>query len=451
MLRAHADDMNVAVLGAGYVGLVTAAGLAHGGHRVVCIDVDRAKIDSLRFGKTPFYEPGLDHVLERGLASGRLRFEEDAAAARGARVVMIAVGTPPQSSGEADLSQVYAAVESLAPVLSDHTTVVMKSTVPVGTTAEVARRMRALSAAVLSFASNPEFLREGQALDDFWRPDRVVIGCQGDAAEHALTELYRELVPADRLVFMDIASAELTKHAANAMLATRISFMNELSQLAERVGADIEQIRRGIGSDGRIGPQFLRAGAGFGGSCFPKDLRALTAAALAHDIPLAVVRAAWEANQRQKRVIEQKLRRLLGSLAGKQVALWGLAFKPGTDDVRDAPALELANRLVGEGALVSAYDPVATARARAVLGERITYATDPYACARGAHALVLMTEWPELCAPDFAVLRELMIGDVLIDGRNVWSAAAAAQSGFWYASIGRVTTSPAAASAESAA
>jgi UDPglucose 6-dehydrogenase len=303
----------------------------------------------------------------------------------------------------------------------------------------------------LTFASNPEFLREGQALSDFLNPDRVIVGCDHPAAEAALRELYRPMIAPERVLVMDLCSAELSKHAANAMLATRISFMNELSLLAERSGADIEQVRLGIGSDARIGPQFLRAGAGFGGSCFPKDLRALVEAGRVHDAPMTVVSAAWEANERQKGVVERKLARLLGRIAGKRIALWGLAFKPGTDDIRDAPAVEVAARLVAAGALVSVYDPVAMDNARRQLGDSVRYASEPYDCARDCDALVLMTEWPELCAPDFSALRAQMAGDVLIDGRNVWSSSAAAVSGFWYASIGRSTAAPAAALAVSAA
>lgn len=444
--------MNVAVIGAGYVGLVTAAGLAHGGHRVTCIDIDHARIEALRFGKIPFYEPGLERVVTAELASGRLRFEEELGPACDARVAMIAVGTPPAADGSADLTAVFRVARQLAPLLADRCVVAMKSTVPVGTTYRVAELMRAAAPdAHLGFASNPEFLREGQALDDFFRPDRVVIGCSHPQAEQTMRELYQDLVARERVLVMDVCSAELTKHAANAMLATRISFMNELSLLAERAGADIEQVRAGIGSDGRIGPQFLRAGAGFGGSCFPKDLLALVDAGRVHDAPMSVVRAAWEANQRQKHVIEQKLERLLGRVAGKRIALWGLAFKPNTDDIRDAPALEVAQRLVAAGAALTVYDPVAMPNARKQLGELVTYAQDPYACARGSDALVLMTEWPELSSPDFGALRSLMSGDVLIDGRNVWSAAAAARSGFWYASIGRNTAEPLAKVAHSAA
>jgi UDPglucose 6-dehydrogenase len=443
--------MNVAVIGAGYVGLVTAAGLAHGGHRVTCIDIDHARIEALRFGKLPFYEPGLERVVAAELTSGRLRFEGDLAAACDARVVMIAVGTPPSPDGSADLTQVFRVARQLTPLLADRCVVAMKSTVPVGTTYRVAELMRTAGNASLGFASNPEFLREGQALEDFFRPDRVVIGCNHPQTEQTMRELYQDLVARERVLVMDVCSAELTKHAANAMLATRISFMNELSLLAERAGADIEQVRAGIGSDGRIGPQFLRAGAGFGGSCFPKDLLALVDAGRVHDAPMSVVHAAWEANQRQKHVIEQKLERLMGRLAGKRIALWGLAFKPNTDDVRDAPALEVAQRLVAAGASLTVYDPVAMPNARKQLADTVTYAQDPYVCARGSDALVLMTEWPELCNPDFGALRSVMAGDVLVDGRNVWSAAAAAHSGFWYASIGRHTAEPAAKVAHSAA
>lgn len=443
--------MNVAVIGAGYVGLVTAAGLAHGGHRVTCIDINHARVASLRRGEVPFFEPGLDRVVAAELAAGRLRFEEELAAARDARVVLIAVGTPPAADGSADLSAVVTAARQLAPLLPERCVVAMKSTVPVGTTYRVAELMRAAGGANLHFASNPEFLREGQALEDFWRPDRVVIGCSHPQAEQTMRELYQDLVPRERILVMDVCSSELTKHAANAMLATRISFMNELSLLAERAGADIEQVRAGIGSDGRIGPQFLRAGAGFGGSCFPKDLLALVDAGRAHDAPMSVVAAAWQANQRQKHVVEEKLARLLGPLSGRRVALWGLAFKPNTDDIRDAPALEVAERLIAAGAIVTVYDPVAMPNARKQLGDRVSYAADAYACARGADALVLMTEWPELSSPDFSTLRALMAGDVLVDGRNVWPSACARDVGFWYASIGRSTGAPVDKVAHSAA
>jgi UDPglucose 6-dehydrogenase len=443
--------MHVAVIGAGYVGLVTAAGLAHCGHLVTCIDIDRARIDNLRVGKMPFFEPGLEQVVAAGIANRRLRFEDHLTAAREAKIVMIAVGTPSRGDGSADLSQVFQVAEQLAPLLGERCVVATKSTVPVGTTHRVAEIMRAAGNHGLHFASNPEFLREGQALEDFWNPDRIIIGCSHPHAEQTLRDLYKEQVPHERVLLMDICSAELTKHAANAMLATRISFMNELSLLAERAGADIEQIRVGIGSDGRIGHQFLRAGAGFGGSCFPKDLRALVDTGRSHDVAMSVVAAAWEANQRQKCVVDDKLRRLLGRISGKRIALWGLAFKPGTDDVRDAPAIEVAQRLVAEGAALTVYDPVAMTNARRSLGDTVTYASNPYACVRGSDALVLMTEWPELCTPDFALLRSTMSGDVLVDGRNVWSPTAAARHGFWYASIGRHTTAPVAQSADSAA
>ncbi len=443
--------MNVAVIGAGYVGLVTAAGLARGGHRVTCIDIDSARVESLRFGKMPFYEPGLDRVVAEETAARRLHFSDELTAARDAKVALIAVGTPARPDGSADLSQVFGVAAQLAPILAERCVVAMKSTVPVGTTYRVEAMFRAAGVHTLAFASNPEFLREGQALEDFWSPDRVVIGTSHPVAEQTMRELYRELVPSERVLVMDVCSAELTKHAANAMLATRISFMNELSLLAERAGADIEQVRRGIGSDGRIGPQFLRAGAGFGGSCFPKDLRALVDAGRVHDAPMSVVQAAWEANQRQKHVVEEKLARLMGRVAGKRIALWGLAFKPGTDDVRDAPAIEVAQRLVAAGATLTVYDPVAMPNARRDLGDTVSYAHDPYTCARGSDALVLMTEWPELCTPDFGALRSMMAGDVLVDGRNVWSAAAAADCGFWYASVGRHTATPMVRSADSAA
>ncbi len=439
--------MRLAVFGAGYVGLVTAACFAEMGNHVVCVDVDAGRVARLSRGEVPLHEPGLAPLVERGLARQRIRFTLDAADAMdGAEAVFIAVGTPPGEDGSADLSHVLAVARTVGSLLAGRCVVVDKSTVPVGTAdrvretiaAELARRGVGHEFAVVS---NPEFLKEGAAIGDFMRPDRIVIGSRDDWAIETMRALYAPFSRNhEKLIVMDVRSAELTKYAANTMLAVRISFMNELAALAERLGADIEDVRRGIGSDPRIGPGFLYPGAGFGGSCFPKDLRALLRTGAEHGSPLTIVQAAFDANERQKQVLFAKARRAFdGRLAGVRAALWGLAFKPDTDDVREAPSLELIEGLLGAGASVVGYDPEAAANVRAALAGREGFRTedDAYRAAEGADVLFVVTEWREFRSPDFARLRSIMRQPVLIDGRNLYDPQAVQAAGFRYDSIGR--------------
>jgi UDPglucose 6-dehydrogenase len=439
--------MRLAVFGAGYVGLVTAACFAEMGNHVACVDVDADRVARLNRGEVPIHEPGLAPLLERGLARKRIRFGTDAAdALAGAEVVFIAVGTPPSEDGSADLSHVLAVARTIGSLMSARCVVVDKSTVPVGTAdkvretiaAELARRGVAHA---FSVVSNPEFLKEGAAIGDFMRPDRIVIGSRDAWATEAMRALYAPFSRNhEKLIVMDVRSAELTKYAANTMLAVRISFMNELAALAERLGADIEDVRRGIGSDPRIGPSFLYPGAGFGGSCFPKDLRALLRTSQEQRSPLSIVQAAFEANERQKRVLFAKASKAFdGKLAGLRAALWGLAFKPDTDDIREAPSLELIGSLLDAGASVVGYDPEAAANMRAALAGRQGFETvdDPYQAAEGADVLFVVTEWREFRSPDFARLRATMRQPVLIDGRNLYDPKWVREAGFRYDSIGR--------------
>jgi UDPglucose 6-dehydrogenase len=439
--------MRLAVFGAGYVGLVTAACFAEMGNHVACVDVDAGRVARLNRGEVPIHEPGLAPLLERGLAQKRIRFGTDAAdALAGTEVVFIAVGTPPSEDGSADLSHVLAVARTIGSLMSARCVVVDKSTVPVGT----ADKVRATIAAELarrgvahefSVVSNPEFLKEGAAIGDFMRPDRIVIGSRDAWATEAMRALYAPFSRNhEKLIVMDVRSAELTKYAANTMLAVRISFMNEMAALAERLGADIEDVRRGIGSDPRIGPSFLYPGAGFGGSCFPKDLRALLRTSQEQRSPLSIVQAAFDANERQKRVLfEKAMKAFDGKLGGLRAALWGLAFKPDTDDVREAPSLELIGSLLEAGASVVGYDPEAAANMRAAFAGRQGFATvdDPYQAAEGADVLFVVTEWREFRSPDFARLRATMRQPVLIDGRNLYDPKWVREAGFRYDSIGR--------------
>ena len=429
------------------MGLVTAACFAEMGNHVACVDVDADRVARLNRGEVPIHEPGLAPLLERGLARKRIRFGTDATdALAGAEVVFIAVGTPPSEDGSADLSHVLAVARTIGSLMSARCVVVDKSTVPVGTAdkvretiaAELARRGVAHE---FSVVSNPEFLKEGAAIGDFMRPDRIVIGSRDAWATEAMRALYAPFSRNhEKLIVMDVRSAELTKYAANTMLAVRISFMNEMAALAERLGADIEDVRRGIGSDPRIGPSFLYPGAGFGGSCFPKDLRALLRTSQEQRSPLSIVQAAFEANERQKRVLFAKASKAFdGKLAGLRAALWGLAFKPDTDDIREAPSLELIGNLLDAGASVVGYDPEAAANMRAAFAGRQGFETvdDPYQAAEGADVLFVVTEWREFRSPDFARLRATMRQPVLIDGRNLYDPKWVREAGFRYDSIGR--------------
>ena len=435
--------MQILVIGSGYVGLVLGACLAETGNDVVCADIDGQKIENLKHGILPIYEPGLDRLVKHNQEQRRLSFTTDvAAAAAKASVVFLAVGTPPGEDGSADLQYVLAAAKTVAENLKRETVVITKSTVPVGTATKVADMLGKHARVPFHVCSNPEFLKEGDAVEDFMRPDRVVLGVESDYARSVLAELYAPFVRTGKpILFMDIASAELTKYAANAMLATRISFMNEIAQLCERVGADVDNVRRGIGSDSRIGPAFLFPGPGYGGSCFPKDVMALLRTAQDNDVPMSVVHAVEAANDRQKGIIFQRLQMALGGqVKDAKVAVWGLSFKPQTDDLRESPALHLVHALVEAGADVVVHDPVAMPHAKAMLGDTVTFATGSYDAVQGAHALAVATDWNEYRHPDFERMRDAMTGRVIVDGRNLYNPKKMLSLGFSYHSIGRPQT-----------
>jgi UDPglucose 6-dehydrogenase len=432
--------MKIAVVGTGYVGLVTGTCFAESGHEVRCLDVDRKKIELLRAGGIPIYEPGLEELVRRNVKERRLSFTTSyPEAIAGAEVIFIAVGTPPGETGEADLSYVLSAAEQTARSLTGYAVVVNKSTVPVGSADKVAAVVRGATKHPFDVVSNPEFLKEGAAIEDFMRPDRVVVGVASERARAVMAELYAPFVRSEQpVLFMDLRSAELTKYAANAMLATRISFMNEMATLCERLGADVDQVRRGIGSDRRIGHPFLFPGVGFGGSCFPKDVRAVMTMARQLGLDFDLLRSVERVNERQKRWLVEKATKHFGSLAGKTIGVWGLAFKPKTDDMREAPAITLVEGLLGNGAKVKAHDPVAAEVAGKLFeGRGVELTAEPYAAAAGVDALLLVTEWNEFRNPDLARLKATMRQPVLLDGRNVWDAAKARAAGFTYYGVGR--------------
>jgi UDPglucose 6-dehydrogenase len=432
--------MRIAVIGTGYVGLVAGAGFSDFGNEVACADVDAGRIACLQRGEIPIHEPGLGDLVGRNLAAGRLRFTTSTAdAVAGAEVVMIAVGTPPGHGGAADLRHVETAAREIGRALTGYAVIVTKSTVPVGTADKVRAWVGAETRHPFAVASNPEFLKEGDAVNDFMKPARVIMGVDDAGAAKILRSLYAPFIrTSDRVMVMDVRSAELTKYAANAMLATRISFMNEMALLAEKVGADIEKVRAGIGSDPRIGPRFLFPGVGWGGSCFPKDVRALIRMGREAGTRLGIVEAVDEANEQQKHVLGARLKNhFAGAVGGKRIAVWGLAFKPETDDVRESPSLVIIAGLLAAGASIIACDPAAIDTARAELGDRIEYTADMYAAATGADALVLVTEWHQFRHPDFGRLRALMRTPVLFDGRNIWPPAEVLDLGFTYYGIGR--------------
>jgi len=433
--------MRIAMIGTGYVGLVSGACLADFGHRVTCVDSDGDKIAALKRGKIPIYEPGLEALVATNTAAGRLDFSTDlAAAVAGAEAVFIAVGTPSRrGDGHADLSYVHAAAREIAAALRGFTVVITKSTVPVGTGDEVERLIRAANPeADVAVASNPEFLREGAAIRDFKHPDRIVAGIEDERARKVIDEIYRPLyLNRAPLMYTGRRTAELIKYAANAFLATKITFINEIADLAERVGADVQEVARGIGLDNRIGSKFLHAGPGFGGSCFPKDTRALMQTARDHEVPLRIVQAVLAVNDARKPAMAGKVAAALGGeLRGCEIGVLGLAFKPNTDDMREAPSIPLIAALIEQGARVRAYDPAAMAQAKAALPD-IRYCRDAYACAEGADALVLVTEWEEFRALDLARLKAAMRRPVLVDLRNVYRPEEMAALGFAYESIGR--------------
>ena len=441
--------MQVSVIGAGYVGLVTAACLADVGNEVLCSDVDAGKIDRLRRLEIPIYEPGLDRLVERNAAAGRLRFStsyDDAVSH--ATLIVIAVGTPQREDGSAELSHVIACANELGKRIERDSLIVVKSTVPVGTNDQVRSAVRSqldgrgVRVAVTT-ASNPEFLKEGFAVDDFMKPDRIIVGVDDSHSAEIMRQLYAPFNRnRDRLIVMDIRSAEFTKYAANCMLAVRISFMNEMANLADRLGADIEQVRHGIGSDPRIGPHFLYAGAGFGGSCFPKDLRALTHTAAHYDEPTDMLAAAIKVNTRQRRILAVKISRFFDDeLEGRTIALWGLAFKANTDDIREAPSLSIIEALTSAGARVRAYDPVAHSNARAIVNsnDRVQLSMSAEEAVTGADVLAVITEWLEFRSPDFGHLARTLKAKAIFDGRNLYNPATVRAAGLQYFGIGRGT------------
>ncbi len=432
--------MKVAVVGTGYVGLVLGACLAETGNDVLCADVDAAKIGGLQHGKLPIYEPGLEPLVVHNLREGRLTFTTDVGqAVERSDVVFIAVGTPPDEDGSADLRHVLDVAGTIGRRMNAPKIVITKSTVPVGTAERVRAEIVKHTTTPFHVCSNPEFLKEGAAVEDFMKPDRVVVGVDSDEAARVLEELYAPFVrTGNPLIFMDLPSAEMTKYAANAMLATRISFMNQIAQLCEAVGADVTQVRRGVGTDRRIGPAFLFPGPGYGGSCFPKDVQALIRSGDEHEVPLDILQTVQVANDRQKRVLFDKLRRHFDDkVRGRTVAVWGLAFKAETDDVRDSPALALVDLLLQDGATVRVHDPAALTTARRVLGDRVTYAEHAYDALAGADALAIVTEWLEYRNPDFARIRQLLRRPLIVDGRNLYEPDRLARLGFTYDSLGR--------------
>jgi UDPglucose 6-dehydrogenase len=432
--------MELCVVGTGYVGLVAGTCMADLGFRVTCVDTDRAKIDALLAGKVPIYEPGLEGILRRNIREGRLHFTMDGPAAIAqSDVVYIAVGTPSMPDGSADLRGVMAVADQIGRHMSRPVVAVIKSTVPVGTADRVRAAIGAQATHAFDVISNPEFLKEGAAIDDFMRPDRIVIGCQSERGREVMSTLYAGLVRSGKPIhFMDNRSAEMTKYASNAMLATRISFMNELARLCEAVGADIESVRKGTGSDSRIGPRFLFPGVGYGGSCFPKDVKALIDTAQQAGVELQIANAVEAVNAGQKHLLADKVVARFGpDLRGLRFALWGLAFKPETDDIREAPALVVIERILAAGGSVVAYDPEAMSHVQQQLGDRIDYARSSEECLDGTDALLLVTEWNEFRNPDLAAIGTRMKQKVVFDGRNIWEPAAFRAAGFEYSGIGR--------------
>jgi UDPglucose 6-dehydrogenase len=431
--------LKIGVVGTGYVGLVVGACLAENGNSVICVDNNQGKVDALKTGEIPIYEPGLHELIPRNVSEDRLRFTTDLEdAVRSSEVLFIAVGTPQDEDGSADLTYVLAVAEGIAKAMDGYKIVVTKSTVPVGTAAKVRQKIAASTSHPFAVVSNPEFLKEGTAVDDFLKPDRVVIGTDDAKVEEVMRALYEPFVrTGNPILVMDHASAEITKYAANAMLATRISFMNEIANLCDKVGADVGKVRHGIGRDSRIGASFLFPGVGYGGSCFPKDIKALVRAARDQGVEMRVVEAVDQANEAQKTVMVPRLEAYLGGLAGKVIAVWGLAFKPKTDDMREAPALATIDALLKKGASVRAYDPKAGKEAERMLGASITHCTRSYEAVEGADALLVVTEWNEFREPDFDRIKTAMRRPAIFDGRNIYDPAELRRRGFHYQGIGR--------------
>jgi UDPglucose 6-dehydrogenase len=431
--------MKIAVVGTGYVGLVAGACFAENGNDVICVDKDEAKVRSLRRGRMPIYEPGLGEMVERNTAEKRLTFTTQLArAVRQSSIVFIAVGTPQGEDGSADLQHVLAVARDIARAMNGYKVIVDKSTVPVGTAARVRDIVRRETTHPFSVVSNPEFLKQGAAIEDFLKPDRVVIGAEDPRAAELMKELYAPFTRTGAPVMvMDCASAELSKYAANALLATKISFMNEVANVCEAFGANVDEVRKAIGSDRRIGPSFLFPGVGYGGSCFPKDVKAIVHFSAAKGYEFEILKAVEAVNQRQKERLVAKMASHFGDLKGRTVALWGLAFKPRTDDMREAPAISIIHRLLGEGARVQAYDPEAMRVAKGLFGSKIQLVEKSYDALKGADALAIVTEWNEFREPDFPRMRKLMREPIVFDGRNLYSPEQMRAQGFTYFSIGR--------------
>lgn len=434
--------MNIAVVGTGYVGLVTGTCLAETGNHVICVDINKEKVQKMQAGVVPIYEPHLDVLFERNIKQGRLTFTTNLAEAiEKAKIIFLALPTPPGEDGSADLSYILGVADELGKIMKDYKVIVDKSTVPVGTADKVRVAVAKHAKVEFDIVSNPEFLREGFAVDDFLKPDRVVIGASSDKARKTMEELYKPYVrQGNPIIFMDERSAELTKYAANAFLATKITFMNEIANLCELVGADVDAVRIGIGSDDRIGKRFLFPGIGYGGSCFPKDVQALAKSANEVKYDFKILEAVMEINEKQKTIIIPKVKDYFkGELKGKKIAVWGLAFKPDTDDIREAPALYIIEELLKAGATVAAYDPEAMNNVRNLIGDKITYAMDEYDALRGADALLIATEWSLFRTPDFERVSSLLKNKAIFDGRNLYGIDQMKELGYYYTSIGRET------------
>ena len=433
--------MQIAVIGTGYVGLVTGACFAETGNHVICVDIDANKVDRLKKGEVPIYEPGLDIIFERNTKQGRLLFTTNLKeAVKDASIIFLALPTPPGADGSADLSYILKVAKDLSEIIDDYKVIVDKSTVPVGTAEKVSAILEQnLSKNLFDVVSNPEFLREGVAVDDFLKPDRVVIGTSSAKAQKLMRQLYEPFVrQGNPIFFMDVRSAEMTKYAANAYLATRISFMNEISNLCEILGADVDMVRKGMGSDSRIGKRFLFPGVGYGGSCFPKDVQALAKTANDNNYPFHILSSVMQVNDNQRIILANKIiNRFNGNLKGLNIAVWGLAFKPNTDDIREAPALFIIEKLLAAGATVKAFDPEAMPNVQKTLGDRIIYVNEPYEALIEADALAIVTEWSQFRAPGFKIMKQLMRQPHIFDGRNLYDLDQMTEEGFYYESMGR--------------
>ena len=433
--------MNIAVVGTGYVGLVTGTCFAETGNNVICVDIDEKKVERMRNGEVPIYEPGLDVLFERNTRQGRLQFTTNLKdAVDQASIIFLALPTPPGEDGSADLSYILGVADQLGSIITDYKVIIDKSTVPVGTSEKVHARLASqLDESLFDVVSNPEFLREGVAVDDFMKPDRVVVGASSEKARKYMKQLYEHFVrQGNPIIFMDERSAEMTKYAANSYLATRISFMNEIANLCEKVGANVDMVRMGMGSDSRIGKRFLFPGVGYGGSCFPKDVQALAKTAEDHTYDFKILKSVMSVNAIQKHILFEKINvHFEGNLVGKTIAIWGLAFKPNTDDIREAPALYIIDDLLNAGAQVRAFDPEAMENVRKIYGDKIQLTSDQYEALIGADLLAIVTEWSVFRTPSFKVMRELLKQPVIFDGRNLYDLDMIEEAGFYYESIGR--------------